>query len=232
MKENIIKTINSINEFETCKSVYSTKIISSFMAYGNYPDIAKFWQGHGGAYCLWGDNLTIDGEANKPFIEFLKPNSIFCSLKTAEKLNLDIVQSGEVLYKKLDGEKQKLNICYSNDINIMYEILKSCEMIEDYESFKLETSHKLRHALGTYELIDNKAIAMSLYSLGNSAIISTVAVLKEFRRKGLGRLALEKLEEKLMGRELYLLKEKDKNDEFYRKQNYKAIDHWCIGKLR
>lgn len=229
MNNDIIKNANSIDEFNFNENVFSVKILSSFLAYGNYPDIAKFWTSSDCDYCLWGDNLTISGNANKDFVEFLNPKTILCSAEIAQKLNLNIIQSGEILHKNLDGEKQNFEITYSDDINIIYDILKSCEMIDDYESFKLECSHKLRHALGAYEMIDKKAVAMALYSFENCAIISTVAVLKEYRRQGLGKKVLANLEQKLKGREVFLLKEKDKNENFYKKQNYKTIGHWVVA---
>ncbi|MFI3324833.1 MAG: hypothetical protein R3Y35_01515 [Clostridia bacterium] len=232
MSDNIIKNINNVNELQFNSNVFSVKIMSTFLAYANYPNIAKFWQGDNTSYCLWGDNLTIDGIADIDFVNFLKPNSVFCTYENSIILNLKPITFGEVLHKNLLGEPVDLTPFFSDDIDEIYSVLNNCNMIKDYENFKLDCSHKFRHALGNYSIIRKKCVALSLYCLEKSAIITAVATEKTQRRQGFGKKVLLDLEEKLKGREIFLLKENEKNTIFYDKLNYKIIDKWCIGKLR
>ena len=63
-----------------------------------------------------------------------------------------------------------------------------------------------------------------------SAVISIVAVNKEYRREGLGTKVLSKLTDKLSGRNIYIFKEKDKNNEFYGKQGFLYKDNFVTIK--
>ena len=77
-----------------------------------------------------------------------------------------------------------------------------------------------------------KTVAAAAAVLGeNASLISAVAVLPEFHRRGFGRKVVEKTEQMLPGGTVYILREKDKNEAFYDTLGYAPCGAWAQGKL-
>ncbi len=225
----MIKQLNNTNDFIDFKDIFSLKIHANLLAYYEFDNISKFWVSDGCIYNLWADNLTISGEVDIDFVDFVKPKTIMCSTINALSLSLIPLIEGEVMYKQKSGLKCNLPFLYENNFEDIYLILNSSKMLHSYDDFLLDMSHKLRRGLASYSLVDNKAVALSSYIDDSGAIITAVGVLPQFRNSGFGTKALKSLEQKLQGRDLYLFKEKNKNDKFYKNNNYTVIDNWILG---
>ena len=74
--------------------------------------------------------------------------------------------------------------------------------------------------------------AVAAAVLGESAsLISAVAVLPEFHRRGLGTAVVRKMERMLPSGTVYILREESKNEAFYDALGYKPCGAWAQGKL-
>ncbi|MFI3207395.1 MAG: hypothetical protein R3Y33_09105, partial [Clostridia bacterium] len=118
--------------------VYSCKIIATYNAYKEIKNTAFFWNGDNSSYCLWGDNLTISGNVNLEFIKIISPKTILCSKENAEKLNLHTITHGDVMAKKILGEKKEIKSFYLDNPKLLFSLLKSCDMADNYEGFLLD----------------------------------------------------------------------------------------------
>ncbi len=210
--------------------IFALKILANFNAYGDFQNIARFYIGSA-LYMQNGDHLTISGDADIDFVRFIKPRAISCLEHTATKLNLKTIQQGEVMEKQLKSDISPLPKIYSEDIKSLFAILSECGMADNYEDFMLDLSHKLRRGLASYDIIDDKSCAISSYVTDEFAVLTALATSPKYRNQKLATRALNKLETKLNGRKILLMKEKDKNNGFYEKHGYKITDNWIIGEL-
>ncbi len=224
-----MEKIELINSIETLKDVFGVKIEATAKTYSEIDNQIMLWKSKDTYYCLWGDNMTVSGEPCKEFVKLISPKTVLCS---SDKLNLKAIQKGEVLVKKIDGNKKEIPCVYFDRIKEVYELLKDCSMKLDYEGFMLDTLLKLRRGQGLISTIieDGKIVAVALcsYITSDYAIVTAIATKKEYRYKGLGRKVLQELENGLSGRTLYLLKEENENDIFYNKMNYNYLKPWFL----
>lgn len=175
-----------------------------------------------------------DPEELKAFIGVISPQVVMCQQDTAELLKLRLIQSGVLMSKKSGGASKPLEGYYPDVLfSDYYELLEKCRMAPDYAGFCRETSVALRS--GTGLLLDEwgeeklTAALISASVTSSSAIINAVAVEPEHRRKGLGRKLLRKAEMLLSGRTLYIMREDDKNKEFYTSCGYCNAGRWCVA---
>ena len=110
------------------------------------------------------------------------------------------------------------------DLRELWRLLKSCEdesfRVPAYEEFLPDISHKLRHgtALCAAAVLDGRPVgaAMTVAQSSRCAVIGAVCVKKEYRRRGLGSLCIRELCSRLGGREIYIMRDRNKNEDFYR----------------
>ena len=80
-------------------------------------------------------------------------------------------------------------------------------------------SHKLRHGTSKCIAVEYKgeyaACAMTVAQSASSAVIGAVAVKREYRRLGFGSLCVSELCRMLGNREIFIVRLKDRNKEFY-----------------
>lgn len=116
----------------------------------------------------------------------------------------------------------------------IYAVLKANGMVGEFEPFYLDLSHRMRH--GTVRCAgvsaNGKTVAVAAAVLGESAsLISAVAVLPKFHRRGLGTAVVRKIERMLPSGTVYILREERKNEAFYDALGYKPCGAWAQGKL-
>ena len=227
---------------ELSKDAVGTEILSEIILYGkeSHKHGAFFWKQSESLYLSMRNScLRISGEAEDTeelisFIDFIAPEYILTSESIAEKLNLPISESGEILYKKAEGNKKKIVNSPETSIFQLSEFFKNENMVENLESFLLDLSFANKENLLAYEAVKDNgkviAAAVAQRITDSSAVISIVAVNKEHRRKGLGTKVLSGLISKLSGREIYVFKEKDKNNEFYGKHGFLYKDNFVTIK--
>ncbi|MBP3324333.1 MAG: GNAT family N-acetyltransferase [Clostridia bacterium] len=224
------------------KDAIGTEILSEIKLYGkeSHKHGAFFWkQGEGLYLTMRNSCLRISGEAEdydelNSFIDFIAPQYILTSEVISRKLNLPVSELGEILCKKSEGFKK--NIINSFDVSVfeLCEFFKNENMVENPESLLLDLSYANKENLLAYEALKRGskivAAAVAQRITDASAVISIVAVNKEYRREGLGTKVLSKLTDKLSGRNIYIFKEKDKNNEFYGKQGFLYKDNFVTIK--
>ena len=218
--------------------IFGTRIYSDFLS--------------GTAELIWWDNekllvslkngvMTLCGEiADKDelleFISVICPQAIMCHYDAAEYLDLKIIQSGIIMTKSSAGESNPL-IGYYPDVlfSDYHQLFEKCEMAPDYAGFCLETSRALKTGTGILlEHRDGNRLISALVAAsvtGDSAIINAVAVDPEFQRQGLGRKLLQEAENKLAGRQLYIMREENKNEKFYTSCGYENSGRWCVAAI-
>lgn len=224
------------------KTAFGCKIASVAGAYGFDKGSACFWIDTDSdvVFCQTDDLMVISGtilnsEQTREFIRAVGPRAVMCAVRNAETLSLPVSQSGDVLKKQLyDSESQSFDP-YSVNIREIYGLLDSTNMVDEFEPFYLDFSHKLRHnaALSVTEYRGDELAGCAVVSSisKGSAILSAVAVNEKFRRQGIGSQLVRKTEGYLLGKTVYVFREKDKHAEFYKSLNYTKADTWVYSQL-
>lgn len=225
------------------KTPFGCKIASTAAAYGFDKGFSCFWldDRSDAVFCLADDLMMIsgtvlDGEETAEFLKAVGPKEIFCAVRNAETLSLPVTDSGDVLKKTAESGKEKTPDPYDVDIREIYGLLEKTGMVEEFEPFYLDLSHKLRHqtALALTERSEDNLIGCAVVSAisKNAAILSALAVLPEYRRQGIGTRLARRAESCFPKKTLYVFREKDKNVEFYRELGYAKADTWVHSKWK
>lgn len=223
------------------KTAYGCKIAALAAAYGFEKSFVCFWLDAKNkvVFCQTDGDMIISGtvldrEETEAFLRAAGPTGILCAVKNAETLALPITQSGDILKKQLpQGSATKFDPAAVN-IRDMYNLLEENGMVDEFEPFYLDLSHKLRHGTAmafiqrTEKTLAGCAVVSAISE--DAAILSAVAVKEEFRRQGIGTALIRQAEAALPGKTMYVFREKEKNREFYRQLGYAKTDTWVYSK--
>ena len=229
------------------KTPFGCKIASIAAAYGFDKGFSCFWldDRSDAVFCLTDDLMIIsgtvlDGEETGSFLKAVGPKAIFCAVRNAETLSLPVADSGDVLKKQPKAgengkdEEREVPDPYHVDIREIYGLLEETGMVEEFEPFYLDLSHKLRHqtALALTEHSEDILTGCAVVSAigGNAAILSALAVRPQYRRQGIGTRLVRRVEGCFPGKTLYVFREKEKNREFYRELGYRKTDTWVYSR--
>ena len=108
-------------------------------------------------------------------------------------------------------------------------------MVEEFEPFYLDLSHKLRHQAALALSVPGRdglracAVVSSISQRG--AILSALAVREGMRRQGLGSRLVRRAESYFPGKMLYVFREQHKNKEFYKSLGFTKTDTWVHSLL-
>lgn len=227
---------------ELCeKTPFGCKISSVATSYGFDKSFACFWldEETDVVFCLVDgvmllSGTVLDGEPVRLFLQAVGAKGVLCAVRNAEALGLSGGQSGDVLKRfLLPGESAPP----PPPVNIrkIYSLLEKTGMVEEFEPFYLDLSHKLRHggalalAVEGVEGLAACAVVSSVCRTG--AILSALAVAEGCRRQGLGSALARDVEAYFPGRTLYVFREKDKHREFYKNLGYVKADTWVYATL-
>ena len=225
------------------KTPFGCKIAATAASYGFDKGFSCFWldDRSEAAFCLTDDLMIIsgtvlDGEETRSFLRAVGPKAIFCAVRNAETLSLPLTDSGDVLKKQLEeGEKETLDP-YEVDIRGIYGLLEKTGMVEEFEPFYLDLSHKLRHgtALALTEQDQETLTGCAVVSAisESAAILSALAVLPEYRRQGIGSRLVRRTEGCFPGKTLYVFREKEKHRDFYRELGFTKTDTWVYSQWK
>lgn len=230
---------------ELCdNSPFGCKIASYALAYGFDKRFSCFWtdENEDAVYCMIDNLLIISGTVTdiaeaKEFIKVIGVTEVMCAVRNADALGLSSSENGDVLIKQLSGNADFTESYSHDDLSIrdVFFLLEETGMTDEFEAFYLDLSHKLRHngAIVLTEYENNELIGCLLVSAitDNAAIISAVAVSEEHRGKGIGTKLIKAAEEYLGGRTVYIFKEKNKNEQFYKGLDYVKKDTWITAKI-
>jgi GNAT superfamily N-acetyltransferase len=218
------------------KSPFGCSILSAAEAYGLERPFAQFWTDGHAAYSKLDGVVRIcgtvtDAEEASAFLHAVGAEQIVCDADTAKALDLHIEDSGVVLYKDLPpGEDVPAEEVSVQDV---YDVLRECDMVGEFEPFYLDVSHRVRHntAFCTAMYSENEMTAAAVSVFGaECALITAVGVRPAHRRRGLGTAIKRKTEACLSGR-VYLFRAENENERFYASLGYEPCGTWCAGTL-
>ena len=222
------------------KSAFGCKIAAVAGSYGFDKSFACFWLDTESdvAFCMVDGLMLISGTVlhGKETLEFLRavgPQTVMCAVRNAEALGLQAAERGDVLKKPLRSGEERAIPQSNVSIREIYGLLEENGMVEEFEPFYLDLSHRLRHgtafAVTEYRGSDLLGCAVVSAISGNAAILSALAVREDCRRQGIGSGLVRRVEEQFPGRTLYVFRDKEKNKEFYRELGYSKADTWVYS---
>ena len=227
---------------ELCeKTAFGCKISSIATAYGFDKSFALFWLDteEDVVYCLVDgvmllSGTVLNGEAARQFIQVAGAKEILCAVRNAEALSLHPWETGDVLKHGLEpGPCPQAPSMPS--VREIYALLEQVGMVDEFEPFYLDLSHKLRHQAALALTVPGEggltacAVVSSISQRG--AILSALGVQEDPRRQGIGSRLVGRMEGYRPGKAMYVFREKHKNQEFYRNLGYSKVDTWVHGKL-
>lgn len=224
------------------KTPFGCKIASIVRSYGFEKGFACFWldDRSDAVFCL-SDGLMIlsgtivDGEETRQFLRAVGAGEIMCAVRNAEELKLS-GDSGDVLKKQLESGVPRQFDPFGANIRELIGVLEEVGMVEDFEPFYLDLSHKLRHGASLVSEVRSPDTRLAGCAIASSisekaAILSAVAVLPQYRRKGLGARLVHEMEQFFPGKSLYVFREKDAFKEFYKSLGFSKSDTWVHARL-
>lgn len=235
-----IENFSEITAFDN-EDIYSIRILSLLKAYGTSYDFASFYK-------------QIDDNGNITAIISRLDSDLTISYLNADHTELiefiEVIGYSSCLCNGLNG------YCRQCDEGMIMKTIKKAEMsityveIDEYpklmdlfdfdnyesaqfESWYVDVSHRIRHncakayALKVNDEIISSAIFSSIYN--NNAILTSVQTQPEFRRMGYGSMLVSEMIGDIKGT-VYLMREKDKNESFYKKLGFENTGIWRMYK--
>ena len=223
------------------KTAFGCKIASVAGCYGFDKGFACFWRDtrSQAVYCLVDGTMLLsgtilDGAEAMAFLRAVGPGRILCAVRNAEALGLQPQAVGDVLKHTLPPGEPAPSPGQVN-IRELYGLLEETGMVEEFEPFYLDLSHKLRHggALALAEHREGELAGCAVVSAisRSAAVLSAVAVGERFRRQGLGTALVRQAEQCLAGKTVYVFREKDRHKAFYQQWGYGKTDTWVEARL-
>lgn len=218
------------------KSVWAQKIRALMRSYGTKYDFCRFYVGkfHAGRAFLGEMNGSVvlseggkcDLKELAEFLTFSGFSELFCSENAgralSRMLNCDL-QSVNIM--RFVGNAVSCGIEREPTLDNVYKILKTAFDI-DYETWYLDMSHRVRHGVSEFRILNGSALAIQ-YNINGEALLSQVATIPEMRGKGDARRLISAVCAELSGSEVYVIC-KDELLEFYGKSGFSRTDGACI----
>lgn len=232
-------------------NTYSCRIMCLFDSYGLNFDGVQFWVQYNdelpvSAISKYNTDITVmltEKSDIAELSEFLKVVG-FSSVLSDKVIFDDQPYSTGVVMALSQNTANSAESEISGDLRMtdhpnlkeVYRLLSDCRdsdfIVPSYEDFMLDTSHKLRHGTAkcTSVFLKEKCIAyaMTVAQSDTCAVIGAVAVQKEYRRRGIGSICAKALCGQLKDREIFIMRDKSRNEEFYRSLGFENIGEFVI----
>ena len=241
----MISLVTHAADLPRVRGPFSLRIVAAARAYGLEAPFLDVWQGNGCWFSRMDGVLTLAGvpepegrEETRLFLAASGAGEIFCAPEAAAALGLVPDQEGPVLWRKQPGERGPL-LGEQPSPRVIYPVLEACRgpyfPVPSFEPFYLDLSHRFRHGAAAGVVLEEAgmaaACAVAAAVTEEAALLTAVAVRPEFRRKGLGRKAVEQLGSHLPGREMYLFRAKEENQAFYAGLGFIPRGGWACIKV-
>lgn len=197
----MIKQVSRLPDL-TPLSVENFKILSDCEI---YPDLTEIYLSDKGTIISHspGGGCVISGEEDDEivsFLEFLNPQSIFCSFENASKINLKGYEKMPVfVMKTVAAEKGGVK---ETDVKSdeVYSLLKEAEdfYLPSFENFAVDFCRRKNRGSLVVRCIDNTALSMA-FTLSDTAFICGVVS----KRAGYGSKVLKELLSLLYGKTVF-----------------------------
>ena len=222
------KNAGELSVLVNAADINACRISCLLESYGTRYDFAKFWLQYDdsgkpvSAAAKYYSDITVFTTENSDADELREFIGITGSNKFA--VNNDSVIMRLVCREEISTVlKGGAEFVYTPDLNNVYRLLELCREsgfdVPQYEDFILDMSHKLRHGTSKCIAVEYKgeyaACAMTVAQSEICAVIGAVAVKKEYRRLGFGSVCVSELCRMLGNREIFIVRLKDRNKEFY-----------------
>lgn len=236
VKNNIPDIFNFDNN-----DLYSVRIKSLLLAYGTKYDFASF-------YCQYShDEITtiiskLDGDytisakqnADTAELEEFLLTIGFSTVLTDRNLALNInFSEGAVMRcnKKTEIFSRYASV---NEYPKLMDLFNFADYDKaDFESWYVDISHRIRHGCAkAYTLcVNDEIISSGIYSsiFNNDAVLSAVKTEPEFRKMGYGSALVSHMICDIKGT-VFLMRDKNRNEEFYRKLGFENSGKWRLYK--
>ena len=239
-----IDTLTELCEFSENGNIFLVRILSNMTAYGSLPCVQTWVQGKNAVIQTVDDSAVIFANTNADFDEiaeflpFCGAKTVFTSYENAAKLRLNVMESGVILRKSrttAHSPPSGITQQYYPDYSRIHSLLDNCGFtLPNRDDFAADLSLRLRN--DTARIFCNNdytALCIVGCETAKSAIISAVAASPDIRRHGLGSdvltAACSSLENEQ--KQIYLYREIDKNEEFYRNNGFTEIGSFASCKI-
>ncbi|MDC0700639.1 GNAT family N-acetyltransferase [Clostridium sp. D33t1_170424_F3] len=227
----MIQQVKALAELDPFRgSAFACRIRATAEAYGlDYP-FARFWvQGEHAALCLLDDVLVLDvqpgaePEELASFVRMAGARTVLCAEEAARELLFSVSVAGEIMaLESIDAPEAACE--WNPSLREVHALLHDCESASfvppEFEPFYLDLSHRIRHETAqTVGLRQNGRLASCAVCSActeEAAVLSAVAVHPDFRRQGLGALAVRSLAASLHRQKTYIFRADGENEAFYR----------------
>ncbi len=240
----MIEKISNIKQFDKFieDDIYYVRIMSLIKAYGCNYDFACFYRqldknnnitaiisklDNDWTLCL---SSTADNNELKEFFSVIGYNTVLSdsSFKFSDNFDEGIVMSSakrvefQAKYTELDRFPKLMELFNFVDYDTA-----------DFELWYVDISHRIRHGCANaYTLnVNDEIISSGIFSsiYNNDAVLTAVRTAPEFRNMGYGSSLVCEMLADIRGT-VYLMREKEKNEQFYTRLGFKNIGKWRMYK--
>lgn len=241
----MITKIENETEFDAFGQIdlYSIRIKSLLKAYGTGYDFAVFYKQTDDSQNITAILSKLDGNFTVSYLSgFADTEEIsefihvigYSSVLTDDAFSFDSEYDTGIVM--VTNRKSEFHIPYAQ----LDEFPKLMDLFSlddystsDFEAWYIDVNHRIRHSCAkAYSLnvngeIISSAIFSSIYE--ENAILSSVKTQPEFRRMGYGQALVSEMIWDIKGN-VFLMREINKNEEFYAKLGFINIGKWRIYK--
>lgn len=239
----MIEKIDNIDFFNTWinRDIFSVRILALYKSYGIKYNFCSFYRqiinGKTTALMSKLDNditLSIyDGFDNEELVHFLCVCG-YDSVLTGDELEFGAsCTEGEVMLcnTKRDAIMQGVTVDEYPKLMDLFNFVDYAS--QDFKAWYVDLSHRVRHKTAkAYTLnIDGEIISSGILSsiIDSYSILTAVRTKDEFRRMGYGSFLIKYIYSDINGT-VYIMREKELNEGFYKKLGFKSAGIWRIYK--
>lgn len=224
------------------KDIFSVKIFSLLSAYGTgYPFIRFYAQKINGCItavmCVLDNDITlsyIDESADKEEIREFVNVIGFSTLLCDSCFHLNGQYETGIIMSSSKKPELSCNYTYVDEYPYLFDLFNFVDYADvDFESWYVDISHRIRHGcakavtLNFDDEIISSAIFSSIYN--NDAILTSVQTKPEFRKSGYASALVSAMCCDVAGT-VYLMRESNKNESFYKRLLFENTGGWRIYK--
>ncbi len=230
--------IRELNNFD----VYSIRILSLLNAYGCNYNFASFYVQINDDNEITAIISRLDSDFTLSFTEKADKDELidFFSMISFSSLlcSPNFVLNRSYEQGKVMKSQKKIEISYPHTEIDEYPKLMDIFSLTDYEaqdfkSWYADLNHRIRHGCAkAYTLnVNDEIVSSALFSFiyGDYAILSSVKTKKEFTRLGYGSCLVSYMNCDF-GKTVYLLREENRNENFYKRLGFENCSDWRMYK--
>ena len=238
-----------LNDFLPCDA-FGCKFLSNVQAYDLDTPFAGVWiqndkEGNTTAALSKVEGAAVlcakesaDFEEWESFVSVVGIKTLLCQGEAAAHFCSRQKIKGPVMKRKFFLSKQldlSIHTVQNPSLTEVYKVLLEARAFGKtaprFEAFYVDASHRIRHgcmaSAGVYVKDKLAAVAMLVAETENTALLGAVATMPQYRNRGYASQAVLTLLQGRKEKAVYLFREADKNEHFYRQLGFIECDTWC-----